>query len=46
VTYDGTMLKLFVNGDQVSSQATRGLIRRRPIPWIGGSHPYGEYFEV
>ena len=24
VTYDGTMLRLFVNGDQVSSRATRG----------------------
>ena len=46
VTYDGTMLKLFVNGDQVSSRATGGLIEKTPDPlWIGGSHPYGEYFE-
>jgi hypothetical protein len=45
VTYDGTMLKLFVNGDQVSSRATRGAILSTPDPlWIGGNHPYGEYF--
>ena len=46
MTYDGTMLKLFVNGDQVSSQATSGLILKTADPlWIGGNHPYGEYFE-
>jgi Concanavalin A-like lectin/glucanases superfamily len=45
VTYDGTVLKLFVNGDQVSSRATRGAIRSTPDPlWIGANHPYGEYF--
>ena len=46
VTYDGTMLKLFVNGDQVSSRATSGPILKTPDPlWIGGNRPYGEYFE-
>ena len=46
VTYNGAMLKLFVNGDQVSSQATSGLILKTADPlWIGGNHPYGEYFE-
>jgi hypothetical protein len=46
VTYDGTMLRLFVNGDEVSSRATSGLILKTPDPlWIGGNHPYGEFFE-
>ena len=46
VTYNGAMLKLFVNGDQVSSQATSGLILKTADPlWIGGNHPDGEYFE-
>jgi len=45
VTYDGTTLRLFVNGDQVSSRATRGAILSTPNPlWIGGNRPYGEYF--
>ena len=46
VTYDGTMLKLFVSGDQVSSRPTTGAILSTPDPvWIGGNHPYGEYFD-
>ena len=45
VTYDGTTLKLFVNGDEASSRPTTGPILSTPDPvWIGGSHPYGEYF--
>ncbi len=45
VTYDGAMLRLFVNGAQVSSRATSGSILSTADPlWIGGNHPYGEFF--
>ncbi len=46
VTYDGSMLRLFVNGDQVASQHTTGAVKRSGNPlWLGGNHPYGEYFD-
>jgi hypothetical protein len=46
MTYDGATLRLFMNGTQVSSQATTGTIQSTTEPlWIGGNHPYGEYFE-
>jgi Concanavalin A-like lectin/glucanases superfamily len=45
VTYDGTMLRLFVNGRQVSSRSTSGTIQTPSHPlWIGGNLPYGEHF--
>jgi hypothetical protein len=47
LTYDGATLRLFVDGTEVSSHATTGTIRGpgdTPL-WIGGNHPYGEYFE-
>ncbi len=47
LTYDGATLQLFVDGTEVSSHATTGAIRGpgdTPL-WIGGNHPYGEYFE-
>jgi Concanavalin A-like lectin/glucanases superfamily len=45
VTYDGAMLRLYVNGSEVSSRATTGAIKRTTDPlWIGGNRPYGEYF--
>ena len=45
LTYDGTALRLYVNGTQVSSRAMTGAILRTTDPlWIGGNHPYGEYF--
>ena len=45
VTYDGAMLRLFVNGAQVSGRATSGSILSTADPlWIGGNHPYGEFF--
>jgi Concanavalin A-like lectin/glucanases superfamily len=47
LTYDGATLRLFVNGTQVSTRTTTGTIRTagdKPL-WIGGNHPYGEYFE-
>ena len=44
-TYDGTMLRLYVNGTRVSSRAKTGAILKTTDPlWIGGSRPYGEYF--
>ena len=45
VTYDGEMLRLYVDGSPVSTRAISGTIRRTADPlWIGGNHPYGEYF--
>ncbi len=46
VTYDGTTLRLYVNGSQVSSRALTGTILGTDDPlWIGGNRPYGEYFQ-
>jgi hypothetical protein len=46
MTYDGTNLRLFVNGTQVSSRATTGTIETTANPlWLGGNQLYGEYFE-
>ena len=46
VTYDGSRVRLYVNGSEVSSRATTGSIRKTSDPlWIGGNEPYGEYFE-
>jgi glucose/arabinose dehydrogenase/fibronectin type 3 domain-containing protein len=45
ITYDGSTLKLYVNGAVVRSQATTGAILSSTNPlWIGGNQPYGEYF--
>jgi hypothetical protein len=45
LTYDGAILRLYVNGRQVSSRRTTGSIQTPGSPlWIGGNHPYGEYF--
>ena len=46
LTYDGATLRLYVNGIQVSSRSTTGMIKRTTDPlWIGGNQPYGEYFQ-
>jgi hypothetical protein len=46
VTYDGSMLRLYVDGTPVSSRAATGSILGTTKPlWIGGNHPYGEYFQ-
>ncbi|HXD23802.1 MAG TPA: LamG-like jellyroll fold domain-containing protein [Gemmatimonadaceae bacterium] len=45
VTYDGSTLRLYVNGAQVTSAARSGAIETNSNPlWIGGNNPYGEYF--
>jgi hypothetical protein len=45
-TYDGTTLRLFVNGNQVSTTNVNGLLQTNSNPLrIGGNVPYGEYFQ-
>jgi glucose/arabinose dehydrogenase/chitodextrinase len=45
LTYDGSMLRLYVNATQVASAAASGAIQASSSPlWIGGNQPYGEYF--
>ena len=45
MTYDGSRIVLYVDGRQVASRMATGAIRRTTDPlWIGGNHPYGEYF--
>jgi glucose/arabinose dehydrogenase len=45
LTYDGTTVRLFVNGTQVATTAATGTIQATDNPlWIGGNNPYGEYF--
>jgi hypothetical protein len=46
LTYDGSTLRLYVNGTQAASQARTGTIQTTTNPlWIGGNNPYGEYFQ-
>jgi glucose/arabinose dehydrogenase/chitodextrinase len=46
LTYDGAMLRLYVNGAQVASGAQGGSIQTPTTPLrIGGNVPYGEYFQ-
>jgi Concanavalin A-like lectin/glucanases superfamily len=46
MTYDGSRLRLFVDGHQAASQPTSGTIAaaRNPL-WLGGNHPFGEFFD-
>jgi chitodextrinase len=45
-TYDGTTLRLYVNGAQVASQPRSGTITGSPNPLqIGGDSLYGQYFQ-
>ncbi len=45
MTYDGTILRLFVNGVQASTAAADGPIETSNNPlWIGGNQLYGEFF--
>jgi glucose/arabinose dehydrogenase/PKD repeat protein len=44
-TYDGLILRLYVNGTQVATRTVSGPIQSVSNPlWIGGNSPYGEYF--
>jgi glucose/arabinose dehydrogenase/fibronectin type 3 domain-containing protein len=46
LTYDGTTLRLYINGTEVATRATTGAIQSSTNPlWIGGNQPYGEYFQ-
>ncbi len=46
LTYDGSMLRLYVNGTQVASAPQSGAIQTNTNPLrIGGNVPYGEYFQ-
>ena len=43
VTYDGAMLRLYVNGTQAASRPQTGTLQASTSPlWIGGNSPYGE----
>jgi hypothetical protein len=45
-TYDGAMLRLYVNGVQVASRAQTGLITTTTGPLrTGGNAIWGEYFQ-
>jgi hypothetical protein len=46
LTYDGSRLRLFVDGREAGSRSTTGTIAtaRNPL-WFGGNHPFGEYFD-
>jgi chitodextrinase len=45
-TYDGSTLRLYVNGAPAGSRAATGAIQTTTNPlWIGGNTPYGEYFQ-
>jgi hypothetical protein len=45
VTYDGSMLRMFVNGVQVSSRALTGSMPATASPLrIGGNSVWGEYY--
>jgi hypothetical protein len=44
-TYDGTVLRLFVNGVQVSTRSQTGTIAVSASPLrLGGNSPFGEFF--
>lgn len=46
VTYDGAMVRLYVNGALVASQAQTGAMPSTTTPLrIGGNAPYGEFFQ-
>jgi glucose/arabinose dehydrogenase/chitodextrinase len=46
LTYDGAMLRLYVNGVQAAALAQTGSIETPSTPLrIGGNVPYGEYFQ-
>jgi glucose/arabinose dehydrogenase/fibronectin type 3 domain-containing protein len=45
LTYDGNILRLYVNGAQVSTRTISGALQQTSNPLsIGGNAPYGEHF--
>ena len=45
LTYDGSTLRLYINGTLAASRAQTGAIQSSTNPlWIGGNQPYGEFF--
>jgi fibronectin type 3 domain-containing protein len=45
LTYDGSILRLYVNGTQVATRSISGSVQTNSSPLrIGGNSPYGEYF--
>jgi glucose/arabinose dehydrogenase len=45
LTYDGSAMRLFVNGVLVATRSAGGALKTSTNPlWIGGNQPYGEYF--
>ncbi|MEQ6903854.1 LamG-like jellyroll fold domain-containing protein, partial [Nocardioides sp. YIM 152588] len=46
LTYDGAMMRLYVDGGLVGSSLVAGSIQSSANPlWIGGNSPWGEYFQ-
>jgi len=46
VTYDGAMLRFYVNGTQTAARPMTGAIQTNSNPLrIGGNVPYGQYFQ-
>jgi hypothetical protein len=46
VTYDGSVLRLYVNGRDVASREVPEALQHSTLPlWIGGNQPYGEHFD-
>jgi len=45
-TYDGTTLKIYVNGNLSSTKTVSGAVQSNSNPLrIGGNYPYGQFFE-
>jgi PKD repeat protein len=44
VTYDGTMMRFYVNGSQVDTKAASGTIQTNSNPLRIGGNTYGQYF--
>jgi hypothetical protein len=46
MTYDGTIMRLYINGTQVSTKMVSGGVQDNSKPLrIGGNVPYGQYFK-